>query len=95
MNNMKFGTRLGLAFGLVFVLLIGIACVGIVRVGTINDELKLMVEDRFPKTVWANDIIDAVNIAARAQRNIALLKNEADVALLERLAFMNRRETEQ
>jgi hypothetical protein len=34
-----------------------------------------MVRDKFPKTVWANEIVDNVNVIARALRNVLLLKN--------------------
>ncbi|MBK8385447.1 MAG: hypothetical protein IPL11_07185 [Candidatus Accumulibacter sp.] len=34
-----------------------------------------MVRDKFPKTVWAKEIVDNVNVIARALRNVLLLKN--------------------
>ncbi|MGE5465978.1 MAG: MCP four helix bundle domain-containing protein, partial [Ignavibacteria bacterium] len=79
-KNMKIGVRLGLGFGFVLVLLTVISTMAYVRVGTLNREIGDMVNDKFPKTVWANDIVDNVNLIARALRNSALLKNPDDIA---------------
>lgn len=75
LNNMKIGTRLTLGFGLVVVLLLVISILGYSRISAIDTELSLMVNDRFPKTVLANDIINEVNIVARATRNAVILRD--------------------
>jgi MoxR-like ATPase len=55
------------------------------------DWLKLILSDDIPEDILRNrDTRKAIPPLYGA-----LLKNEADVALLERLAFMNRRETAQ
>ncbi|NTV09264.1 MAG: HAMP domain-containing protein, partial [Zoogloea sp.] len=79
MKNMKIGTRLGLAFAVTFALILAISAVSIARIASISDGLTLMIEDRFPKTVWANDIIDSVNVSARGLRNAVLLKNDQEI----------------
>ena len=79
MKNLRIGVRLGLGFGFVLVLLVTISILSITRVGQINHEIGDMVTDKFPKTVWANDIIDQVNVVARATRN-ALLVNTPEEA---------------
>ena len=78
LNNLKLGVRLGLGFGLVLILLIVIAYLGITRLATMNDSIEKIVNDRWPKTVAANDIIDLVNSNARAIRNVMLVVDPAD-----------------
>jgi methyl-accepting chemotaxis protein len=77
MANMKVGTRLALGFGAVIVMMIIVAILGISNMRSIQGDLNDMVNDKFPKTVWANDMVDSVNIIARAMRN-ALLETDKD-----------------
>ncbi|MBK8944624.1 MAG: MCP four helix bundle domain-containing protein [Ignavibacteriae bacterium] len=77
LNNLKIGVRLGLGFG-VTVLLLGIVIFsGLSSLSSVNENVTLIVEDRFPKTVQANEMINVVNDNARAIRNLLLRKDEA------------------
>ena len=78
-KNLRIGVRLGIGFGFVIVLLAIIALLAYTRIDTINGEIESLVQDKFPKTVLANDVIDQVNLVARATRN-ALLVKSADEA---------------
>src|SRR5690606_4492952 len=71
-KNMKIGLRLGLGFGLLVALMLTIAVIGITRLAGLNAEVDVLAHDRYPKTVWANTIIDSVNLVARATRNVLL-----------------------
>ncbi|PKO87043.1 MAG: methyl-accepting chemotaxis protein, partial [Betaproteobacteria bacterium HGW-Betaproteobacteria-12] len=68
-KNLKIGVRLGIGFGMVITLLVVIASIAYLRLASLNSEIENMVNDKFPKTVVANDIIDAVNAIARRLRN--------------------------
>jgi methyl-accepting chemotaxis protein len=57
------------------VLLIIISTMAYLRVGQLNTEIENMVNDKFPKTVIANDIVDNINVTARAIRNALLVKS--------------------
>src|SRR5690606_37605911 len=72
-KNMKIGTRLALGFSVVLVLLIAIAVMGLSRLSMLNEDLEALAQDRYPKTVWANNIIDALNTNARSLRNALLV----------------------
>ncbi|MDO8465594.1 MAG: MCP four helix bundle domain-containing protein, partial [Gallionella sp.] len=61
MASMKVGTRLGLGFGAVIVLLIIVALLGITNMRSIQAQLDDIVNDEFPKTVQANNMIDGIN----------------------------------
>jgi methyl-accepting chemotaxis protein len=68
-KNLKIGVRLGIGFAVTLALLITIASISYLRIGELNDGIEKMVNDRFPKTVQANHIIDAINTIARQLRN--------------------------
>ncbi|GAB4212659.1 MAG: methyl-accepting chemotaxis protein [Rhodoferax sp.] len=77
--NMKLGVRLGLGFAVVIVLLI---ISTLVAMSGLRDGAEIMdsiANDRFPKTVLANNIIDALNINARALRNSLLVKDPNEI----------------
>ncbi len=72
MNNLKIGIRLGIGFAITLALLIAIAVVAITDITSLNNDIQLMTNDRFPKTVQANAIVRAINVIARNLRNAAL-----------------------
>jgi methyl-accepting chemotaxis protein len=74
-KNLKIGTRLAIGFGLVVSLMILIGAIGILRLAALDNEVNLIVGDRFPKTVQANEVVNAINTIARSMRNI-LLEND-------------------
>ncbi len=54
--NMKLAVRLGLGFGAVILMLLISTYIGYSGLKMGADDLDRMVNDRFPKTVLANDI---------------------------------------
>ncbi|HXE37487.1 MAG TPA: MCP four helix bundle domain-containing protein, partial [Azonexus sp.] len=68
-KNLKIGVRLGIGFGMVITLLVVIASLSYLRLGALNSEIDNMVNDKFPKTVLANDMIEAMGTIARHLRN--------------------------
>ena len=94
-KNLKIGVRLGIGFGMVVVLLSIISAIAYTRVSVLNASIDDMVRDKFPKTVIANDIIDHINLIARALRNSLLVKKSEDSAKeLERVAEARKKITE-
>ncbi|MFP4154221.1 MAG: methyl-accepting chemotaxis protein [Halothiobacillaceae bacterium] len=69
---MKVGTRLSLGFGVVIALLAAVAIVGVSNISTLEREVEDMAEDKFPKTVWANNVIDNINRIARSMRDVVI-----------------------
>ena len=68
-NNLKIGVRLGIGFAVTLAFLITIATVSFLRLGALNDDIDLMINDRMPKVEQANNLIDAINTVARQLRN--------------------------
>ena len=74
--NMRLAVRLGLGFAVTLALLVIISVVSYVRLGALNENIELMVNDRFPKTVQANNMVDAINTIARQLRNAYIYSGE-------------------
>lgn len=75
LKNQKIGVRLGIGFAVALLGLIVSVLIGINGLGTLNDDVDDLAHNKFPKTVWANNIIDAINEASQATRNIMLTKD--------------------
>ena len=73
LGNMRIGTRLGAAFTSLILGAAAIAAVGIVALQSVNERLKTINEDRYPKIEKAADMELSVNIVARAVRNLFLV----------------------
>lgn len=74
-KNLKIGARLGIGFGLLSILLLTISLIAYVRVSQIVKEMDDVVNNYYPKTVIANNIVDQANLTARAMRNALLVKS--------------------
>ncbi len=77
-NNLKIGRRLSLSFGAILALLLVLAAVAYSRVSALGDEIRLMNEENYPKTVLVHALKDEVNDTMIALRNI-FLSVEADL----------------
>ncbi len=73
---MKVRTRLSLGFGGVLLLLAIIAGLSIYRMNGLLLSIDDMVNGKFPQTVWANNVIDNINVIARAMRNTLIVKDK-------------------
>src|SRR5690606_3916328 len=74
-QNMRIGFRLTLGFGVVLVLMALVGVIGALQVSRVSEANKVIVDDRWPKTVRANQIIDDINVISRAVRNVLLLED--------------------
>ena len=74
-SEMKVSTRQTFGFGIVIVLMCVIGAVGIFNVNGLRNNMTDIVEDKFPKTIWANNIIDAVNTIARSMRDTVIFED--------------------
>jgi len=77
-TKLSLGTRLALGFGIILLLLAGLSYLNITRFKSVEGNVHLIVDDRVPKTVWANNLINAINDIARAVRNMALSNDAKD-----------------
>src|SRR5450830_1219187 len=73
MIKLKLGNRLALGFGLVVVLLVAITGLAIQSLGVLHAGTELIVKNRYPQVVVANDIVLQISENAIAMRNILLV----------------------
>jgi methyl-accepting chemotaxis protein len=74
-RNMRIGQRLAIGFGVVIALLIMLAALSYLRIGTLNEEVTTMVKSRYPKTVLANAIKADVNETTRSMLNVLIMSD--------------------
>ena len=85
-KNLKIGVRLAIGFAVTLLFLIAIASVSVLRLEALNDDIEKMVDDRFPKTVQANNIIDAVSTVARQLRSAYIYSGAEQQKALDAIA---------
>ncbi len=75
---MKIATRLIFAFTIMIVILVTIGLVGYTNVDTLDKKTDMVANNYYPKTVWANNIVDQVNFATRVVRDMLTTDNKED-----------------
>jgi methyl-accepting chemotaxis protein len=78
-SGMKLSTRLGMGFGTVLIMLLAISAVGISNLKGLNSDIDDVVHDKFPKTLWANDVAANVDVVFRHLFRIALYKDTQQI----------------
>jgi methyl-accepting chemotaxis protein len=79
LSNMKIGVRLGLAFSIVILLLIGVSFFGITRLSNLNNGTATIINDRYPKVVWSYTLIGEINQIARSMRNVIIFTDSETI----------------
>ncbi|MNR82321.1 Methyl-accepting chemotaxis protein II [compost metagenome] len=79
MKNLKIGQRLTLSFGAVVAVLIVLAAIAYTRLDKLDAAIGMVSNDRYPKTVNAHIIKDALNATARNMRNALLMTDAAQI----------------
>jgi methyl-accepting chemotaxis protein len=72
LKNMKIGTRLILAFSLIFLFLLINSGMSFRMIEQLNDDITVLAEERMTRVDLSNDIINNINIIARVLRNIII-----------------------
>ncbi len=75
LEKMSIGTRLGVSFSIVVLLLLLCSLIGIRSMGSVNDDVRAVVDNRYPKTVMANEVIDASNQIIKSLNYMLLIKD--------------------
>ncbi len=75
-KNLNIGTRLGLGFGLVLILLTILSTLSIFKLSEMEASILSLTDNRYPKTVLANEIAYATMDATRVVRNLILQSDE-------------------
>jgi len=89
-GKMKVATRLGLGFGAVVIMLLVLSVVSVLRLATINDGVKTIVENRYPKVIMSNDMIRLTIDNGRQLRSMLLATTDEDRDKYQRMVEGNR-----
>ena len=73
LRSLSIKSRLLFGFGIVILLAGLLAGISLLSIRSIEQGINLTVDDRWPKTEQANDVIDNVNVIARSLRNAIIL----------------------
>ncbi len=71
-KNMKIGVRLGIGFGLVVVLMVAIAMIGITRMSSLNESMENVNHDKWPKVLLLQEGLAGVNAIGLAARDLLM-----------------------
>lgn len=77
-RSFKIGTRLGIGFGLILVLLVGIVMLGVNSMSKSDDVLHHIVDVNVKKMDYLEEMKGSVHIVARVIRTVALLSDGAE-----------------
>ena len=80
LSKMKVSTRLIWGFGVVIVAALSIALFARYELGTIDDSMKSLIDDRMVKFDLTNQVIDNINAQAIASRDITLSSDDKMIA---------------
>ncbi|MBJ7312030.1 methyl-accepting chemotaxis protein [Rugamonas sp. CCM 8940] len=87
---MKVATRLGLGFGAVVILLLVLSTVSISRLAAMNDNMREIMTDRYPKVMLANETIKLTIDNGRLLRSMLLSSTEEEREKFKKVVETNR-----
>ncbi|MFW5662231.1 MAG: methyl-accepting chemotaxis protein, partial [Bacteroidota bacterium] len=76
---MKIGAKIAIAGTILTAFSVGITIYALGLLNGLNGQIKLIDEDRIPKTIQANEIIDNVNIIGRSIRNMIIFRDQREI----------------
>jgi len=92
LRNLKIAGRLGLGFGSVVALLLILAVVSVQRLAGVNEQTRLILDDRYVKYVLVQEVVKNSLDNARQFRNMLIATSEAESEKAHRVAETNRTE---
>ncbi len=78
-QDMKVGTRLALAFGVVLVLMVGVIAVGVSRMGLINESMRKVTEENNRQVRYAQEARAASYSVGQLVRSLIILTDEGSL----------------
>ncbi len=79
MKNLKIGTRLGVGFAIVLLLLIAIAVMGSMRLNNLQTQITDIVRDKNVKVATSNDMIASISMLGMVHRNMLIMRGDENL----------------
>ncbi|MHB8787643.1 MAG: MCP four helix bundle domain-containing protein, partial [Thauera sp.] len=79
MKNLKIGTRLGVGFAIVLLLLIAIAVMGSMRLSNLQTQITDLVRDKNVKVATSNDMIASISMLGMVHRNMLIMRGDENL----------------
>src|SRR5450830_254758 len=79
LTHLNIGQRLGLGFGVVILLMLGLTVIGVYRLNQINGNIRSIANDFYPRTVMANTVKGALDETARSMRNLLFMSTVDEI----------------
>jgi len=77
-SSLKIGSRLAVGFGVMVLLMLGIAFTGIHSISGSKDAIRSITQDRYPQIVRATELQVTINEQARILRNLIISAKDAE-----------------
>ncbi|PHV05305.1 methyl-accepting chemotaxis protein [Janthinobacterium sp. BJB412] len=87
---MKVASRLGLGFGAVVILLLVLSVVSVTRMASMNDNMRAIMTDRYPKVMLANETIKLTIDNGRQLRSMLLSNTDEERDKFKKIVEANR-----
>ncbi len=78
-KNMKIGVRLGVGFGLIVMLMMAIAAIGVTRMAMLNESLDNINQDKWPKVLLLQQGLAGVNAIGLGARDLLIAADKAGI----------------
>ena len=78
-KKMRLGKRLTLSFTLIISLMALLAALAFIRIGELNNEISLIIKDRYPKTAIANEVKVQINDISRSMLSVLIMTDPGQI----------------
>ena len=79
LNDMKISTRLIVGFGILVLMITIMGGASILKIRTVDDAFRNVMEDRYPKVLAVAEVKESLNQVARSMRNMIIMTSAADI----------------
>jgi methyl-accepting chemotaxis protein len=91
LDDMKISTRLSAGFGLMALLMALMGGLTLLKVGSVDESFRMVIDDRYPKINALHEINDNLNLIARAVRSALIMSDDTEIRAQLEIASTSRK----